>query len=134
MSLEENRSLVARFIRAVNDRDFDVFDQLLADHFTIPPDSPEGLSREGLKSVLTYYVSAFPDLNYAVQDQIAEGDTVVVRATMQGTHKGSYKNHDGTGKTFAVDEVDIFRIDAGKIAGYRIVWDEAGLAKQLGID
>ncbi len=133
MSLDEHKLLVSRFIAAVNGRELDALDELLTDDFSIPPDRPDGLSRDGLKSVLKYYIAAFPDLKYEMRDQVAEGDMVVTRSTMQGTHRGTYRDHVGSGKTFAVDEVDIFQIDKGKIAGYRIIWDEMAFEKQLGL-
>jgi steroid delta-isomerase-like uncharacterized protein len=132
MTLENNKALAAQFVAVINGRDFTLLDQLLADDFSIPPKSPSGLSRDGLKKVLEYYVSAFPDLRYAIEEQVAEGDTVVVHLTMRGTHEGNYQSHPGTGKTFEVDEVDILHIVDGKIAGDLIVWDEKGFTRQLG--
>jgi steroid delta-isomerase-like uncharacterized protein len=130
MTTERNKDVVARFVGAVNDRKLDLLDALLTDDFS-PPGAP-GLSRDALKSVLAYYVSAFPDLHYTIEELVAEGDNIVVRLSMTGTHRGDYQGHAGTGKRFAVDEVDIMRIRDGKIAGYRIIWDEAGFARQLG--
>jgi hypothetical protein len=65
MSSADNKAIVARFIAAVNDRDYEAFDGLLTNDFSIPPDAPQGLSKEALISVLKYYVAAFPDLHYA---------------------------------------------------------------------
>ncbi len=126
-----NKELVTRFVASVNKRDYAAFDVLLTDDFCVPPGGP-GLSRDALKGVLAYYFAAFPDLHYSIEEMISEGDTVAARVNMTGTHRGDYQGHAGTGKTFAVDEVDIFAVREGKIAGYRITWDEAGFARQLG--
>lgn len=64
---------------------------------------------------------------------MAEGDKVVARLAMTGTHEGEYDGAPGSGKTFAVDEVDIFDVVDGRISGYRIVWDELGFRCQLGL-
>jgi steroid delta-isomerase-like uncharacterized protein len=131
MTTEQNRDVITRFVAAVNERRFDELDVLLTD-FSIPPDGA-GLSRDALKSVLAYYVSAFPDLHYSIEEIIAEGDRAAVRLTMNGTHTGEYQGHAATGKSFAVDEVDLMRIRDGRISGYRITWDEAGFRQQRGI-
>jgi steroid delta-isomerase-like uncharacterized protein len=131
-ALDSNKSLVSRFIESVNGRDYTAFDSLLSEDFSIPPGEANGMSRETIKSVIQYYVSAFPDLHYVVEDLVAEGDTVVALLRMSGTNRGDYQGHAGTGKTFAVDEVDVFAVREGQIAGYRITWDEAGFARQLG--
>ena len=133
MTIEDERALVEQFVKAVNEQDYDRFDQLLADDFSIPPSTPEGLSRDALKNILTYYFTAFPDLHYEIQQQVAEGDRLMVHLKMRGTHKGDYQGHQGSGKSFEVDEVEIMQIANGKIAGYHIVWDEAGFRRQLGI-
>jgi steroid delta-isomerase-like uncharacterized protein len=133
MTPADNKVLVARFVAAVNERRLDELDALLADDFSIPPNTPNGLNRGALKAVLQYYFSAFPDLHYDIEQQVAEGDTLFVHLKMQGTHQGDYQGHPATNKRFVVDEVEIMSIHGGKIAGYHIVWDELGFRRQLGI-
>jgi steroid delta-isomerase-like uncharacterized protein len=129
----DNKTLVEQFIKAVNEQDYDRYDELLADDFSIPPQTPKGLSRDALKNILKYYFTAFPDLNYEIKHLVSEGDDVMVHLKMRGTHKGDYQGHPGTRKSFEVDEVEIMQIANGKIAGYLIVWDETGFRRQLGL-
>jgi steroid delta-isomerase-like uncharacterized protein len=82
---------------------------------------------------LEYYFTAFPELHYEIEDLVASGDKVVARVVMTGTHEGDYDGAAGSGKTFVVDEVDIFDVVDGRISGYRIVWDELGFRRQLGL-
>jgi len=131
MSVDDNKLVVEKYLDAVNSRSLDALSELLTDDFSIPPGGI-GMTRDVLKGILQYYFTSFPDLNYAVEEIIGEGDTVVARLNMSGTHSGDYQGHAGTGKTFAVDEVDIFTIRDGRIAGYRITWDEMGFHRQLG--
>ena len=133
MTNETNESVVRRFIEEVaNGRELGVVEELLTEDFRLPP-GPEGLDRDGLVAVLTYYFAAFPDLHYTIQDIVADDDKVVVRLAMTGTHEGDYEGIAGTGKSFAVEEVDIFDVIDERIAGYRIVWDELGFRRQLGL-
>ena len=126
MANEKNADVVRRFIEDVaNGRDTDAVSDLLAEDFRLPP-GPDGLDRPGLVAVLEYYFAAFPDLHYEIADLVSDGDKVVARVVMTGTHEGDYAGAPGTGKTFVVDEVDIFDVHDGRITGYRIVWNEWG--------
>jgi steroid delta-isomerase-like uncharacterized protein len=129
----DNKVVVAQFIKAVNDQDYGRLDELLTSDFSIPANTPNGLSRDALKNILKYYFSAFPDLHYEVAQLISEGDDMMVHLKMRGSHKGDYQGHPGSGKTFEVNEVEIMRLEDGKIAGYLIVWDEADFRRQLGL-
>ena len=133
MSNDRNEAVVRRFIEEVaNGRNTGTVGDLLTEDFRLPP-GPDGLDRDSLVAVLEYYFTAFPDLHYSIEDVVADGDKVVVRVAMTGTHEGEYDGAAGSGKTFAVDEVDIFDLADGRIAGYRIVWDELGFRRQLGL-
>jgi hypothetical protein len=133
MPVAEHKATVRRFVDAVNTQSYEVFDEILTEDFSIPPGGDAGLSRDALKAVLAYYFTAFPDLRYEIVDLIGEDDSLVAHLSMRGTHKGDYQGHGPSGKAFAVDEVDLMRFRDGKIAGYRIVWDEASFRSQLGL-
>ncbi len=130
----EPKAVVQRFLDEVaNGRDLAKIDELLTDDFSLPPDTPGALDRAGLKAVLQYYFNAFPDLHYELKDLLADGDRVVTRLSMTGTHQGDYAGVAGSGKAFEVEEVDIFNVTGGRIEGYRIVWDELSFRRQLGL-
>lgn len=59
--------------------------------------------------------SAFPDLQFVVEDTIAEGDKVVTRWTGHGTHRGRWQGVDSTGKHVSFSGVAIRRIAGGKV-------------------
>ncbi len=132
MSIDSNKALVRRFVDVANAHDVSAVDDILAEEFRLPP-GDAGLDRSGLKAVLQYYFTAFPDLHYRVEDLVGEGDTVVARVRMSGTHEGDYDGQSGTGRHFEVEEVDIFNISNDRIVSYRIVWDELGFRRQLGL-
>jgi steroid delta-isomerase-like uncharacterized protein len=76
---------------------------------------------------------AFPDLHVTVEDLIAEGDKVVGRNTVTGTHQGEYMGPPPTGKPVTYNEIFVFRLDAGRIAETCGVVDVLSQMKQLGI-
>lgn len=130
---EHNKELVRRFIAGLNEGNLDVFDELLApdfvDHTPLPGVSP---TREGWKSAFPTERAAFPDLHFHIEDEIAEGDRVVVRSKGTGTHQGKFMSISATGKEIAVDNVTIFRIAGGKISARWTVFDALGLMVQVG--
>jgi predicted ester cyclase len=77
------------------------------------------------------YFDAFPDLHIALDELIAEGDSVFVRSTMTGTHDGEYKGIAPTGRNVAAECAEVFRLHDGKIVGYWCLTNVAGLMRQL---
>jgi steroid delta-isomerase-like uncharacterized protein len=94
------------------------------------PGAPAG--REGLKQTITILRRAFPDARFNVEDVIAEGDKVVVRSTITGTHKGDYMGIAATGKPFTMTAIDILRVQNGKAVEHWGNEDDLGLLVQLG--
>jgi predicted ester cyclase len=87
---------------------------------------------QALKQVMTILYRAFPDLHVAVEDLIAEGDKVVGRNTVTGTHHGEYLGLRPTGRSVAYSEIFIFRLASGRIAEIWGVVDVLAQLKQLG--
>ena len=74
----------------------------------------------------------FPDARYAVEDQIAEGDKVVVRWTLRATQATEYQGHPPNGKMMSVTGISIFRLAGGKIQEITVNMDRLGQMEQLG--
>ncbi len=71
---------------------------------------------EGFKQTVRALRFAFPDLRFEVEQMIVNGDQVVTRTTMQGTHKNSFMGIDPTDKKVTVSGFDIYRIADGIVA------------------
>ena len=135
MSPEENKALVSRF----NEEVFGKRNLAAIDEF-ITPDQvdhslPSGLpnTREGTKQAIAMTLKAFPDLNYQVEDMIAEGDKVVIRYTTIGTQQGPFGPIPPTRKRVAVSGMVITRIADGKIVEQWGLDDQMGMLQQLGV-
>ena len=85
-----------------------------------------------LKEIFARLHRAFPDLHVTIEDLIAEGDRVVSRNFVTGTHRGEYMGVPATGRTVGYDEIFIARFVDGRIAETWGVVDVASLLKQLG--
>lgn len=135
MSLEENKAVERRFKEAVWDR----HDPEAADKF-VDPDVEEhnsllgpGRGLEGYKQAMRMAFSAFPDARLTHEDLIAEGDKVVERWTMRGTHAGEFMGIPATNKEVTVSGIDIYRYKDGKRVETWSQFDGLGLMRQLGV-
>jgi steroid delta-isomerase-like uncharacterized protein len=84
-----------------------------------------------LEEVFARLRRAFPDLHVTIEDVIAEGDKVVTRNTVTGTHRGEYLGLAPTGRPITYDEIFIFRFAGGRIAETWGVVDVLSQLRQL---
>jgi predicted ester cyclase len=77
--------------------------------------------------------TAFPDIQIAVEEVIAEGDHIAFRSTMRGTHNGELLGIAPTGKQVAVGLIDVIRVKDGKFAEQWGGPDLFDLLRQLGV-
>ena len=75
----------------------------------------------------------YPDIHLTVEDLIAEGDKVVGRTTVTGTHRGEFMGLAPTGKSITYNEIFIFRFVDGKVAETWGVVDVFAQMRQLGL-
>lgn len=134
MSAHENKALARRGIEEVFGRgNFAVADEVYANDFVghAPPDEIKG--PEGVKPFASMFRSAFPDLQFTIEDQIAEGDKVVTRWTARGTHEGEFQGIAPTGKQVTITGITIQRIAGGRIVEGWTNRDDLGMLLQLGV-
>jgi steroid delta-isomerase-like uncharacterized protein len=88
---EENKATSRRFYEELfNQGNLDAAEEIVTPDFVIHdpniPEEPRG--PEGLKQFVSMYRNVFPDLNFTIEDQIAEGEKVGTRWVAYGTHQG----------------------------------------------
>ena len=132
--IEDNKQFMRRFVEeAINQKNLDALNELVAEdfveHIPFPGQCP---GREGLRQVLSAFISAFPDIRWTLEEQIAEGEKVVSRFTMTGTHRGEFLGIPPTGKSVNIWGVVIDVVRSGKFSESRIIMDTLGLMQQLG--
>ncbi len=126
MSSEENKAVVRRlFEEVLNEGRLAAIDELVAIDYLSHAGAPR---REDFKQVVIRLRAGFPDLRYTIEDLIAEGDKVVIRATMHGTHGGDYLGIPPTGKQVTSESIHIVRLASGK---FREHWAQGDLRQQL---
>lgn len=139
MSTKENKELIREVMKERNGVKGDVtkthslYEKYYAADFIYHDVSGEDMNRkEAIKNSVTG-APAFPDLNYAIEDILAEGDKTVATFTMRATHKGTYMGIPATGKQITVKGVEINRIAGGKIVETWDFMDSLGMMNQLGV-
>ena len=68
-----------------------------------------------------------------MEQDISEGDTIVSLYSLTGTQDGDYRSIPATHKKIAVQGVSINKISDGKLVETRMVRDNLGLMRQLGV-
>jgi predicted ester cyclase len=132
---EQHKTAARNFIETgLNQKDLTALDEYfspkLTDH-ALPPGLPAGL--EGRKIFASALLSAFPDLHVAVEDLIAEGERLVTRYTVHGTHNGELMGIPATGKRVSVGGIAIDRFENGQSVEHWEIIDQLGLMQQLGV-
>lgn len=135
MGTQENKFMARRFVdEVINRGNLAVIDELAGPNFidrSAPPGVPP--TNEGTKAFLTMFRAAFPDLHYTIDDEVAEGDRVVQRATGHGTMQGDFQGMPASGKEATWSEIHITRYGAdGKAVEHWGVVDQLGMLAQLG--
>ncbi len=132
----QNKALIRRWFEEVwNNGRAELIDQLRApDAVAIGLSEGKSESR-GDAAFKTFYSNmrgTLPDLHIAIEDMVAEGDKVVARFTVDGTHQGDALGVPPTGRRVSISGMVMARIADGKIAHAWNCLDQLALLKQLG--
>jgi steroid delta-isomerase-like uncharacterized protein len=131
---EENKGLAREFYDGINRRDMSIFNSHVADDFVDHEEIP-GIpnTKEGVRAFFDMMHGAFSGFRMNVDDMIAEGDKVVVRGTMQGTHTGVFMGIPATNRPVNVPLMDIIRLKDGKAVEHWGVTDMGTMMIQMGV-
>jgi steroid delta-isomerase-like uncharacterized protein len=134
MSTEHHKALVDRITEeGLNQHNPALVDELCAPDFVFHNGSRTIQGLPVYKRYIAQFFRAFPDIQFTTEDLIAEGDTVAVRRTFRGTHKGSLMGIPPTGKQVTTTVMTFNRIANGKfVEGWNNA-DDLGLLQQLGV-
>jgi predicted ester cyclase len=138
MSSTDNKAAFTRVLEAANTHDEALLsktvDEVFAPDALVATQLPiHTTGAKAIKEVFAILHRAFPDLRVTVEDVIAEGDKVVSRHTVTGTHRGGdYMGLAPTGRSIRYDEIFILRFEGGRIAQTWGVVDVHAQRKQLG--
>ena len=141
MSTAQETSNKARFRHlegAVNTGDVEVISKTIDDlvaadvqiHMPLPVDVP---GPQAFRQLWAMLLRGLPDLHLTIEDLLEEGDKVVMRASVTGTHQGQYRGLPPTGNSIAYEEIFIWRFAGARIAEMWGVVDVFSQMQQLGV-
>ena len=135
MSTAENKALVRRMIEdVVNARRLDLVDEVFAADY-VARGRVVGL--DAVRQAIERHHSDLSSFRETIEEMIAEGDAVVVRLVVQGTHTGEMSiggiSVPATGKFVTWNGIAILRVANGKITEELGIGDNLGLLRQLGV-
>ncbi|MBE1546415.1 hypothetical protein GGC64_000423 [Mycobacterium sp. OAS707] len=133
-----NKALFRRFHEAANTGDFDflarTIDEVVAPDAVIRTPLPiDTTGAAALKQIWSMLLRIYPDIHLTVEDLIGEGDKVVGRTTVTGTHRGEFMGVAPTGNTVTYNEMFMFRIADGRVVETWGVVDVYAQMKQIGV-
>ena|SRR5581483_350489 len=133
---EQNKALARRyFSELMNQGRLELIPELMAPDFAFRiPTLPEPVhGHEGMKQFVTGLRNAFPDLQFAIDREMADGDKVAIRWIITGTHKGPFLGAPPSGNHIKDQGIDIFRFRDGQIAEIWVNENDLGLLQQLNV-
>jgi steroid delta-isomerase-like uncharacterized protein len=134
VSVEENRALARRSWEIVSQRNPVLIEEFYPPEFVWHEPDRDIRGYEQAKQFVSTFLEAFPDITISVEDVIAEGDKVVSRYTIRGTHQGETEEFGPpTGRQMELEGITIHRFEDGKIVEEWERYDNLSALQQLGI-
>ena len=134
MTADTNKLVMRRFTEFINTASEKLASELIAPDaiFHVPGRSEPMRGPAGYLAIIGMMRGGFPDIQWTLEEMIAEGDKVAARFTMRGTHSGTFLGVPPTGKAIAVQAMNIYRLRDGHFIEEHGQPDMLGLMQQIG--
>jgi steroid delta-isomerase-like uncharacterized protein len=134
MTTASNKVLMNRFADFINTANEDLATEVISPNaiFHVPGRSEPLRGPPGYLAIIGMMRAGFPDIQWTLEELIAEGDKVAARFTMRGTHNGTFFGVPPSGKKIEVKAMNFYRITDGKIVEEHGQPDLLGLLQQIG--
>lgn len=129
---EQNKAMIRQYFELHSQKDLQKIEKLWPPNHRFYFSGMPPMERNGHKQFLTTLFSAFPDIHFAIEDILAEGNKVAFRLALTGTHKGEFQGIPPTGKKISFGGTGIGTIIDDKLEENRAHADIMGLMQQLG--
>ena len=134
MSTETNKLAMQRFTQFINTADPNLAEELISPEaiFHVPGQVEPMRGPAGYLAVIAMMRGGFPDIQWTIEELIAEEEKVAARFTMRGTQLGVFFGVPPTGKKIQVQAMNFYRFAGGRIVEERGQPDLLGLMQQIG--
>jgi steroid delta-isomerase-like uncharacterized protein len=132
----DNKAIIRRLYEEVwNKRKIELIKEIISPSHALqgPNFFGSSVGPEAYKRQVLLFIAGYPDLQFTIEDTVAEKDKVVAFWTITGTHKGDYMGVPATNRKVSVDGVTIHHLAGGKIMDSYSNWDALGMMQQLGV-
>lgn len=132
---KQNEATLRRLLEETDKGNYAAWSEICApDYQLYSPSNAKPITLEEHIQANKSGYAAFPDFKHTIEDIFAKGDKAVFRATLRGTHKGSFMGIPPTGNSFEYTAIGMARFRDGKIVEMRLEADFMGLMQQLGME
>ena len=129
---------IRRMKTALNDRNYDVFDELYAEDYATEMrrsgDDAPVVTRDDVRTLHEEYVASFPDYRDELVEIVADGDRVATYSRITGTHEGVFRGIEPTGKSVDYTSFGLYWFEDGKIVRSVGMVGWPTLLGQLGVE
>jgi steroid delta-isomerase-like uncharacterized protein len=131
---EANKRAMPRFVEFINTASERLATELVAPEaiFHVPGRPEPMRGPAGYIAIIRMMRAGFPDIQWSLEEMVAEGDKVAARFVMRGTHRGVFFGVPASGKTINVQALNIYRFSAGQIVEETGQPDMLALLQQIG--
>lgn len=134
MTADKNMQVMRRFVEFINTASEKLAAELISSDaiFYVPGRSEPLRGPGGYLASIGMMRGGFPDIQWTLEEMIAEGDKIAARFTMRGTHRGAFFGVAPTGKAIEVQAMNFYRLSGGQFVEERGQPDLLGLLQQIG--
>ncbi len=129
-TVEANKAFIRSYVKTWNRGDLEGLTEFWSPNL-IHHTRTHSHGYQDTQRIVGAIMAAFPDMQFQIDDILAEGDKVVTRMTWRGTHSGTYMGAPPTGKEITCTVLGIARLAEGKIVEHWGVTDELYMMQQM---
>ncbi|WP_459568658.1 ester cyclase [Cupriavidus sp. 8B] len=125
---------MSRFVDFINTASEQLAEELISPHaiFHVPGRPDPVVGPAGYLEIIGMMRGGFPDIQWTLEELVAEGQNVAARFTMRGTHQGTFFGVPPTGKKIEVQATNFYRLSGGQFVEERGQPDLLSLLQQIG--
>ena len=131
-TVEQNEAIVRQVLKLIDERKLDEAFELYALDYIYHGPAGELRGRDGIRGLWEVFLAGFPDLHSTVEDMVSQGDKVVLRWRIEGTHTGEFMGVAPSNKKINLGVTEIFRCANGQLVEAWDQFDQLSLMRQIG--
>lgn len=130
-----NREVMHRFVDLFMAGQWDDFDQVIATDAVLHyPGGVDVVGLDAMKAGWKVFYGALSDVKATPVAEVSEGDLLMEFYVMEGNYTGDYMGQQVSGLPVKYDQVEMVRVEDGKIAEWWVQMDRLGMSEQLGFE